>query len=225
MENAKEYITTKEGPKEEVNNQMHRLIEAEWEKHEDPKLLEVGFGSGEMLDRYPRGSSWGIDWNKEMVEHAQNAKRNVFREDICNPTFVFMQKYEHFFDFIVANYVFSEMKTEDLEKAFKNCHTLLKDTGKLYFSLTNPRMRHRTDLPGYKIIFSQTYEYEKKDLSFKVLLWDGKKYADVGILDYHNPVETYIDIIEKKFTLEHLYEISGSVGFAHALVFQVEKLE
>jgi hypothetical protein len=89
----------------------------------------------------------------------------------------------------------TELTESQLKSAFENIRRVLRKAGSLLFTITNPKTRH-LELPGSRNVFSEPYSYNKGDLPFKVLLLDMKgQYIDVGIRDYHRPLEDYEELL------------------------------
>lgn len=214
MENAHAFYSSTELTKNKDNLALHDRVLS----YNPYSVLEVGCGSGEMLRKYP--NSIGIDKNASMVEYAKQQGIEVFLEDITDSSFA--KKHRCSFDVVCANYVFTELNSSQLALAFSNCNDVIKPGGHFIFTITNPRIRHRTDLPEYRIQFSEKFDYNKKDLPFTVLLKDSesKEYRDVGIRDFHNSVEVYRDILScSGFSKIAIEELNYDHGFSHALLF------
>ncbi len=216
MENAELFYKQPENQREQDNEAMHGLIAA----RSPNSLLEIGCGSGDMLNRYD--NSRGIDINRSMVEFAQKRGNNVVLGDVTDSGV--MEQYLGI-DVIAANYVFTELKAEQIKAAFKNIQYSLRNQGTFYFTITNPQTRHREDLPGYKVVFDEQFKYERKDIPFTVLLEDEDgKLRDVGIRDFHNPIGVYQENLYNAGFLEtRIHELSGKNDFVHALLFECKK--
>lgn len=159
------------------------------------KLLEVGCGDGHLLTKLPKGKCFGLESSQDMINNKVNSEIEMIMGDILDKDFAL--KHNGQFNVAIANYVFMQFNQKELEMAFSNVHNLLSNGGKIIFTITDPRTRDRMEFDGYKLEFTEPFEYSKQDLLFKVLLYDGKKYVDVGIRDFHNPVEIYENLLNK----------------------------
>ncbi len=202
------------------NLSMHSLIQ----KETFASILEIGCGNGEMLDFYQGIKSCGIDINPEMVRYAKEQGRDIKLEDITSLKSKFLRENRCGFERIVSNYVLTELTIPELHLAFENMKNLLQDKGKIYFCITNPKVSGRNDLPGYITQFEEEYIYEKEDLEFKVLLEDEKgNFEDVGIIDYHRPIQKYVDLCSEYFSKCKIHFNDKGLGFHHSLIFELEK--
>jgi SAM-dependent methyltransferase len=186
-------------------------------------LLEVGCGNGHFLHLFGDKEVLGIDKNPEMLKHARNLEGKIEQADIVTDS-AFVEKHRSEFDFVVANYVFTVLTKSENEKAFANIFSLLSPRGAFCFTITNPRTRHLMEFPGYKLVFDEKYSYEKEDLPFTVLLRKKSgEYVDVGIRDFHQPIETYDALLAKAgFRVINRWELGPSER-SHALLYEVRK--
>lgn len=161
------------------------------------RLLDIGCGDGHFLLNFPNKEVFGLDLSKAMVSQADpSIKDRIFLEDICNPSKRFMDKNTGRFDLVTSNYLLTELTEDQLKSAFGNVYALLGQNASLHFTITDPRTR-AIQFPGSRNIFSEPYKYEKRDLAFKVLLANqAGQFVDVGIVDYHRPLEDYIDLMK-----------------------------
>lgn len=231
MEIATKFYETKEDLRELDNKSLHQLIKELIKKQGVNSLVEVGCGNGVMLSQYGNIDAVGVDVNKSMVEfaHLYDKNNSVYLEDITNSTSFFYQSKKSSIDVVCANYVFTEFTQKQLKKGFDNIYSLLNDTGKFCFTITNPEIRkdilnNKVSL-GYVIEPVEEFDYKKEDLEFKVLLDDGLGgHKDVGIIDYHNPTKVYISLLEEsKFKNIKIYELNNGTDLPHALLFEVGK--
>jgi SAM-dependent methyltransferase len=185
-------------------------------------ILDVGCGDGHFLKRFPNKKTLGLDKNPGMIELAkENGIETVLSDITKNQDF--MLKNKNSFDVVTANYVFTELKIKELESAFKNIKMLLNQNGSFCFTITNPKERHRIVFPGYKLVFDEEYQYEKTDLPFTVLVEDLEgNYVDVGIRDYHQPLEIYDSILEKNFSNIKRSNIKEEMSYAYAILYKVK---
>ena len=160
-----------------------------------------------------------------MVEYARSQGNNVILEDITQTQSEFSRQNQQKLNIICANYVFTELKQNQLKKAFENISNLLSQKGKFYFTITNPTIRSRNDLPDYKVVFEKEFNYQKEDIPFTVLLEDklSGEFVDVGIRDFHNPTEVYTTMLKKYFSKIKIHEIKREREYAHALLFEASK--
>lgn len=220
MENAKKIYKLINRTRELDNIYLHSLIN----KLKPESLLEVGCGNGEMLNLYQNIFSQGIDINPGMISLGLEKNRNVCLEDITNKQSYFQINNQGKHDVICANYVFMELKKKELKKAFENISNLLKKEGKFYFTLTNPRNRHLVKGLGYKIEYFEDYKYEREDLEFIVFLEDqNHKFHDIGIRDFHNPVEVYLNLLKQDYKNIQIQEIRKDKKLFHSLLFKCVK--
>lgn len=159
------------------------------------RLLEVGCGNGHLLTKLPKSKCIGLEKSQHMINNKISSEIDIIKGDILDDGFILKHKEE--FDIVIAHYVFMQFNQKELCKLFCNVSNLLNNKGKIIFTITDPRTRNRIEFDGYKLEFNEFFNYSKKDLLFKVLLFDGKKYIDVGIRDYHNPIEVYDNLLKK----------------------------
>lgn len=174
----------------------HDVLDSYMNRTHFNSLLDVGCGDGHFIKKFPNINAMGIDLNQSMLDQAVGLEGKLKNVDLLSDKTFIKTNYGKF-DIVTSNYVFTEFKKKDLISAFKNIHELLQDGGVLYFTITDPRTRDRKEFPGYKLIFEEKYEYEKQDLPFKVLLQSSSGFVDVGIRDYHQPIELYDHILDK----------------------------
>ncbi|MCX6750663.1 MAG: methyltransferase domain-containing protein [Candidatus Pacearchaeota archaeon] len=138
----------------------------------------------------------GLELSQNMINSSGNRKQYIIQGDITNSKTYNGIRNEKF-DRIVSHYVFTEINKNGLEKAFRNAKDMLNSSGIFIFTITDPRTRYLMEFDGYKLDFGQEkYSYDKEDTPFSVLLKEGDKYVDVGIRDFHNPVEVYDSLLE-----------------------------
>lgn len=223
MENAQLFYELDEESqklKKHAENQLYEAVQ----KNTFNKMLEVGCGNGAFLQRFPQHKIYGIDINQEMLALAQGLQGKLSNVNIVSDN-EFVTQNKQAYDLITANYVFTELKQDELKEAFANIHQMLDEKGRLYFTITNPQTRHDPVFPGYKLIFDEAYAYEKEDLPFEVHLRrkDGT-YVDVGIRDYHQPLETYEQLLKQAgFKEVKKTNIDKDHTCSYALLFEVKK--
>jgi SAM-dependent methyltransferase len=187
-------------------------------------VLEVGCGDGHLLNYLGDKEVFGIDINEGMLELAQGLDGKLAKVNIISDSNFVLSNLEKY-DLIVSNYVFSEFKQQELLKAFKNVYNLLSSKGNFCFTMTDPRTRNDVFFPGYKLVFEEEYAYEKQDLEFKVLLEKRNgDFIDVGIRDFHQPLEVYVSLLQKAgFKNISKTEISDNYVKSYAVLFEMQK--
>lgn len=222
MENAKKFYELDDKAQLLKQRAEAKLIDVAKQKN-FKALLEVGCGNGHFLINFPLNKIEGIEISKEMIDESGNLKNYIVHADItdCNN---FIKKRIGKYDLITSNYVFTELTGISLKKAFKNIYKLLHPKkGRFIFTITDPRTRDRITFPGYKLVFFQPYDYKKKDLEFKVLLKTDEGYRDVGIVDYHRPIEDYDHFLKevgfKDIKRENIYFKEGNERISYAVFY------
>ncbi len=158
-------------------------------------ILEVGCGNGHFLENFPSYKRKGIELSQEMINSSGALEKYIVQGDITN-SLIYNGIANEKFDRIVSHYVFTEIDKKGLEKSFRNIKNMLNPSGKFIFTITDPRTRHLMEFDGYKLDFGkEEYDYNKEDIPFTVLLKGGKEYVDVGIRDFHNPIEVYDSLL------------------------------
>jgi cyclopropane fatty-acyl-phospholipid synthase-like methyltransferase len=161
-------------------------------------ILEVGCGNGHFLENFPSHNKKGLELSQEMINNSGDNRKYIFQGDITDySSFNGLDKEK--FDRIVSHYVFTEIDKKGLERSFKNVRNMLNPSGKLVFTITDPRTRHLMEFDGYKLDFdNEEYDYNREDIPFTVLLRsEDQKYVDVGIRDFHNPIEVYDSLLKE----------------------------
>lgn len=187
-------------------------------------IIEVGSGDGHLLRIFSDRDIYGMDVNPDMVRLAHKKGTKIQLGDITNRRDL-ESLVTHPVDLITANYVFTELTTHQLEIAFKHIHAFLKQSGRLCFTMTNPKERHRETFPGYRLVFDEDYDYNRTDLRFKVELEDlNGTFIDVGIRDFHQPIQVYEELLlGAKFSEIKLTEIVGNLPYAFAILCEAIK--
>lgn len=216
MEDAIQFYALANQTRELDDKFMHSIIQSQ----SPNTILEVGCGNGEMLDQYSSELAIGVDFNEGMVSLAKEKNRKVYLEDICNSNSSFFKTHKERFEVVCANYVFMEFKLKELDKAFSNISKLLSENGTFIFTLSHPKNRHRLTNLGYSIKFHEPFDYNKTDLGFTVFLEDQNgDHHDVGIRDYHSPIEAYKSLMDRYFRDITIEEIKRH-DLSHALLFR-----
>ncbi|MBI2004332.1 class I SAM-dependent methyltransferase [Candidatus Pacearchaeota archaeon] len=222
MKNAEKYYKL-DKLSQELKIYAEKTMLEKIKKKKFNSILEIGCGDGHFLKNFNNKEVLGIDIDRGMISQAQpDIRNNLLFADILDKKFVKKQK--NYFDIVSSNYVFMEMKEKQVQKAFRNIFEILKQKGKFYFVITNPKTRENK-FPGFKLVFSDDFDYNKKDLEFKVLLQNNKgDYVDVGIRDYHMPIENYDLLLRKAgFNKIEKTEIKKSLPYSFAVLYKVQK--
>ncbi len=214
------YILDKQSQQLKIiaENVMRDLIK----KQRFNSLLDIGSGNGHFLRNFLKKDVRGIEISERMIANARDLKQYLIREDISNISLVSRIKKKY--DIISSNYVFSELNSDKLKVAFKNVFGLLTKKGKFYFTINHPKTRH-LPFSFHKVSFEKPFIYNKNDIPFRVLLKNSKgKFEDVGIRDYHNPIETYVMLLKEVGFKEIITkEVMGKNQPPHALLFICKK--
>ena len=222
MKNAKKYYELDKSS-QELKIYAERTMLEKLKNNKFNSILEIGCGDGHFLENFNNKEVLGIDLDLGMISQAQtDIRNNLLFADILDKKFVKKQK--NYFDIVSSNYVFMEMKEKQVQKAFRNIFEILKPKGEFYFIITNPKTREKK-FPGYKLVFSDDFDYNKKDLEFKVFLQTKKgNYVDVGIRDYHMPLENYDRLLGKSgFNKIEKTEIKKNLPHSFAVLYSCEK--
>lgn len=187
-------------------------------------ILDIGCGDGHFLHNFPNKKTKGIDYNQSMIEQGENLEGKIEVVDIVRDK-KYVEQNKNNFDIITANYVFTELKKEELLFAFKNIYELMHENGGFYFTITNPQTRKDNEFEGYKLKFNEEFEYEKEDTPFEVHLQNEKgEFIDVGIRDFHQPIETYDSLLkEAGFTDVKRKNIDKNHHCSYAILYDVKK--
>jgi SAM-dependent methyltransferase len=223
MELAEEFYRLDE-QSQTLKKNAEKILVQKVQKLQFQKVLDVGCGNGNLLHKFPGKQVFGIDKNQNMIDHSVGLEGKLARIDIVNDL-DFVTNNTKAYDLIISNYVFSELRSSELSKAFRNINSILTKTGTFCFTMTDPRTRYLLEFPGYKLVFSEPYDYNKNDLAFTVLLETiVKKYVDVGIRDYHNPLEVYINSLQDSgFNQVCIEPINKGFNVSYAVLFTVNK--
>lgn len=221
MENAKQFYEydSSQDLKNHAELELLRLIDSETPN----SLIEIGSGDGHFLNNFKKINSLGIDINPDMVSLAKKNGIEILLHDIRNEVSSSMVNFSP--DIVCSNYVFTELNSNDLFLAFKNIYSLLKEGGKLIFTITNPNERDRIKFPGYKLKFENNSNKLKLDSIFSVLLENSSgDYVDVGIRDFHVPLNIFEKYLrESNFKNIKKQFISGNLNYSYAVLYSAKK--
>lgn len=189
-----------------------RLIDLVRQK-KPQSLLEVGCGDGHLLELFPDMRTVGIDNNQDMLELAKRRDVNAYFYDMTDPLLRQLGR----FDMVISNYAFTELTTTQLEKVFSHLSSM---SDGLCFTITNPLERHRMKFPGYRLCFDKPFDYAAHNAPFRVELEDGfDNYTDVGIRDFHQPIELYRNLLQNAGYHFKQQEIYADLDYPYALLF------
>ena len=165
------------------------------------RIIDYGCGEGELALKIAQlGATQvlGIDVSEGMIK---SAKKNCVHENL---------KFEYItgntipakdssIDIIVSNLVFVMIPTiEGLREVIEESYRVLREKGKLVFTITNPSFLDK-DFVYYRNIFSDRFKYNHvgQQLQFVLKTADGVEITDKTFIDYHYRWEDYINIISK----------------------------
>lgn len=197
MENAKEFYKL-DGKSQGQKNYAEKILLESLVSDSFDSILDVGCGNGHFLENFQNKYVVGLELSQDMIDNSGNMSKYITQGDITDyKSFNGLEKEK--FDRVVSHYVFTEIPKEGLEKSFENVKNMLNPNGKFLFTITDPRTRYLMEFDGYKLDFGNgKYEYEKQDIPFIVLLKsEDNEYVDVGIRDFHNPIEVYDSLLKR----------------------------
>lgn len=195
-------------------------------KIEFNSILDVGCGDGHFLKNFPDKKIAGIDISPGMIALADTKIQPHLRIcDITNASHEFIAANKEAFDVVSSNYVFMEMKEEQIIRAFLNIRQTLGKNGRFLFVITDPRNRDK-EFPGIKAVFGKPYSYEKEGLEYQVLLQRNGLFIDCDIRDYHYPLEAYDRMVIRSgfsgFTRQDIK--SPTLPYSFAVMYKIENL-
>lgn len=222
MENAERFYEINEKSRLRVS----RVLLKEVKDRGFRRLCDIGCGNGHFLRNFPNKKVEGLELSQEMIDQAGELKPYIKQADIANCPKIISERQGRY-DMVTSNYVFTELTENQLRNGFSNIHQILSPNGKLIFTITDPRTRDRIVFPEYCLQFDEPYAYEKKDLRFNVLLRTSKGFEDVGIVDYHRPIEDYDKLLrETGFTKIHRRNITfqeRNKRVSYAVIYSANK--
>jgi ubiquinone/menaquinone biosynthesis C-methylase UbiE len=159
------------------------------------KVLDLGCGTGRhTIILKKRGARvWGLDLSPKMLEIAKTEIKGV---DFKVGTVYNLPYRSNFFDIVVSGLVVEYFN--DVDKAFKEIHRVLKKDGIFVFSITHPLLEISRHIKGRPHTFRKFGNYFK----------EGRTYAHwptfmANILYYHRTLQSWIrTIIRNKFVIE-----------------------
>jgi ubiquinone/menaquinone biosynthesis C-methylase UbiE len=159
------------------------------------KVLDLGCGTGRhTIILKKRGAKvWGLDLSPKMLEIAKSEIKDV---DFKVGTVYNLPYRSNFFDIVVSGLVVGYFN--DIDKAFKEIHRVLKNNGIFVFSITHPLLEISKHIKGRPHTFRKFGNYFK----------EGRTYAHwpafmANILYYHRTLQSWIRaIVRNKFVIE-----------------------
>jgi len=199
--------------KEVIERAMHREIP------HDRNIRGIDIGCGDAHILYGDVRFEGLETSAGM--HQQMMQKECFWEldnRVHHANITKRAEIEHLaskYNIATANYVFIEMRETELREAFANVHHILKDQGMLSFSITHPTPRDKK-FPGYWFMFSEPWHVKNKDQAYQVKFAGEQGWIDLGMTDYHNPVEVYVQALHDNhfdnITITDVRDPSGLVA-------------
>jgi ubiquinone/menaquinone biosynthesis C-methylase UbiE len=165
----------------------------------DKKVLDLGCGTGRhTIILKNRGAKvWGLDLSPKMLEIAKTEIKGV---DFKVGTVYNLPYKSNFFDIVMSGLVVGYF--EDIDKAFKEIHRVLKKNGIFVFSITNPLLEISKHIKGKSQIFRKFGNYFK----------EGRTYVHwptfmANVLYYHRTLQSLVRaIVKNKFVIEDIME-------------------
>jgi len=159
------------------------------------KVLDLGCGTGRhtRILKKKGAKVWGIDLSPKMLEIAKSEIKDV---DFKIGTVYKLPYKSSFFDIVVSGLVVGYFN--DVDKAFKEIHRVLKKNGIFVFSITNPLLEVSKSAKGRSSLYRKFENYFK----------EGRTYAHwpafmVNILYYHRTIQSWIRaIVRNEFVIE-----------------------
>jgi len=108
----------------------HILLDRYLAPHSHDRFLDLGCGTGLVLDYLPSLDYWGIDSNPKYIEHARKkygARGRFIHADLCGSPWPVEGKFEHIMAIGLLHHLPDERVTEVLSRA----KTFLAPKGKL----------------------------------------------------------------------------------------------
>jgi ubiquinone/menaquinone biosynthesis C-methylase UbiE len=163
------------------------------------KVLDLGCGTGRhTIILKKRGAKvWGLDLSPKMLEIAKSEIKGV---DFKVGTVYNLPYKSNFFDIVMSGLVVGYF--EDIDKAFKEIHRVLKKNGIFVFSITNPLLEISKHIKGRPHTFRKFGNYFK----------EGRTYAHwptfmANVLYYHRTLQSLVRaIVKNKFFIEDIVE-------------------
>jgi len=196
------------------------------------KVLDLGCGTGRhTIILKKRGAKvWGLDLSPKMLEIAKTEIKGV---DFKVGTVYNLPYKSNFFDIVVSGLVVEYFN--DIDKAFKEIHRVLKKDGIFVFSITHPLLEISKHIKGRPHTFRKFGNYFK----------EGRTYAHwptfmTNILYYHRTLQSWIRaIVRNKFVIEDFVDAKPLKGgkkvnpdayktysrIPHFCVFKVRKVD
>ncbi len=166
------------------------------------KVLDLACGNGyfSRILAKKKAIVTGVDYSKDLISIANsknsNNSVNFFVGSSSNMSFL----KNNSFDFIVCNISFHDIK--DIPKTINECSRVIKNKGKLIFSIPHP-------------VFNLTEEIRKENKYFRQIgnymsiLELDNHFGLKGLKCYHRPIEYYMkNLFKNKFMVSGFYEIS-----------------
>ena len=178
-------------------------------------VLDFGCGNGRFTSRLePLGAAKviGVDISPSMIDLAKQVNPNSHVEYHANPDNSLSFLANDSVDVVMANLVFMMLPSrEEVAKAMKEIHRVLKPGGSFAYLITHPAFIER-GAHDYRNEFDGPFNYTVEGKPYKFILRkaDGTE-IDEDFYDYHYMLSTYLNTtINSGFNLCHVEEVSYS---------------
>lgn len=176
-------------------------------------VLDFGCGNGRFTNRLESLKAEkviGVDISPSMIDLAKQEDSNSHVEYHANPDNSLSFLADNSIDVVMANLVFMMSPSkEEVSKAMKEIHRVLKPGGTFAFLITHPAFIER-GAHDYRNEFDEPFNYRVEGKPYKFILRkaDGTE-VDEDFYDYHYMLSTYLNTtIKSGFNLRHVEEVS-----------------
>lgn len=176
-------------------------------------VLDFGCGNGRFTSRLKSLGAKkviGVDISPSMINLAKQGDLNSHVEYHANPDNSLSFLANNSVDVVMANLVFMMSPSrEEIAKAMKEIHRVLKQGGTFAYLITHPAFIER-GAHDYRNEFNGSFNYTVEGKPYKFILRkaDGTE-VDEDFYDYHYMLSTYLNTtINSGFSLFHIEEVS-----------------
>jgi len=194
-------------------NELKNIIK-EIKRYKGNKVLDVGFGSGFLLQILARQrySCYGIDFSQNNIDHTKNIfDKKGLKVILKNSSATNLPFKEKYFDFVILAELLEHLSKEDCEKCLQEVDRCIKKNGYIIITVPNKeKLEENFVLCPYcnkkfhKVLHKQFFDQKK----LKNLL---KNYKIVKIKELHEVSEKFpLSLKLFYIIIKKIFKIKGS---------------